>query len=104
MDIRCRKTTCRYNDRLTCRANKIIVDKKLSCLEYCYQEGKGIDVSKLIFERKEPFEPSPYRHNKTLSLMCEAKCLFNKEGHCIANGITVGDSPKHAKCFTFAKP
>ena len=28
MDIRCRKTSCKYNDRQTCQAKEILIGKK----------------------------------------------------------------------------
>jgi hypothetical protein len=104
MDIRCRKTNCRYNDKLTCRAHNINIGQKLICRDYQYMETKGKDFSKKIFEGNEPPSIAPYRHNKNLMLTCSAKCLFNKEGKCIANGITINDSGKIAKCISFAKP
>ena len=104
MDIRCRKTNCRYNDRLTCRAKQIEITKKLVCESYCFCQDKAIDISKKIFESEEPPQVAPYRHNKDLHLDCQALCLFNRNGKCIANGITVGDCQKTAKCITFAKP
>lgn len=104
MDIRCRKTNCRYNDRLTCRAKQIDVSKKTACETFSYAENTQIDISKKIFECDTPPKVAPYRHNKKIDLNCDAKCLFNKDGKCIANGITVGDITKTAKCITFAKP
>lgn len=104
MDIRCRKTNCRFNDKLTCRAHNIDISQKLICRDYQYMETKGKDFSKKIFEGNEPPSIAPYRHNKNLMLTCSAKCLFNKEGKCIANGITINDSGKIAKCISFVKP
>ena len=104
MDIRCRKTNCRYNDRLTCRSKEICIDNKINCKTYSFQEGKGIDISKKIFETPDPPKVAPYRHNKKISLICNAKCLFNQNGKCIANGITLCDNNKSARCITNAKP
>ncbi len=103
MDIRCRKTNCRYNDRLTCRAKEINISEKTICKDYSYTDS-SIDISKKIFESDEPPKVSPYRHNKKITLNCSAKCLFNENGKCIANGITLCDSNKTAKCITFMKP
>jgi len=103
MDIRCRKTNCKYNDRLTCTAEGILVSPKIVCKAYSGVEGKGRDYSKNLFEAPTP-NFAGYRHTKKLSLKCEAKCLFNRDGNCIANGITVNDLDDTAKCITFAKP
>lgn len=104
MDIRCRKTDCRYNDKLTCRAKEIDITNKTVCSSFSYDEDKNLDISKKIFESDTPPEVSPYRHNKKICINCSAKCLFNQQDKCIANGITVGAVPKCAKCITFMKP
>lgn len=104
MDIRCRKTDCRYNDKLTCRAKDIKVSKKTVCEDFSFEEGKELDISKKIFESDTPPKVAPYRHNKKLCIDCDAKCLFNQNNQCIANGITMGDISKCAKCITFMKP
>ncbi len=103
MDIRCRKTNCRYNDKLTCRANQIPISKKLICESYSFKEGSGEDISRKIFSSDNPPQVSPYLHNKKVNLTCEAKCLFNNNGKCIANGITINDCP-NPKCITHMKP
>ena len=105
MDLRCRKTNCKYNKDLTCTAPKISIGKKLNCLDYQNERGKGIkDFSKLIFT-KEPPKVADYRHLKDMCLTCEAPCLFNKSGHCISNGITVNAAlSNEPKCMTFMKP
>ena len=105
MDIRCRKTNCKYNKDLTCMSQKITINKKLECIEFKKEIGKGLkDFSKLIFSENPP-KVADYRHIKDLCLTCQAKCIFNQHNHCIANGITVNAacSPE-PKCMTFMKP
>ena len=46
MDIRCRKTICKYNDRYTCRAKDILVDNKVICSTY----EKGEERTKTLDE------------------------------------------------------
>ena len=75
---------------------------KIVCKQYEGMEGKGRDFSKNLFESPTP-NFAGYRHTKKLTLKCDAKCLFNREGFCIANGITVDDLGD-AKCVTFNKP
>ena len=105
MDLRCRKTGCKYNKDLTCLANQIKISKKLECLKYEYVKGKEIkDFSKKIFSEKPP-KIADYRHIKNICLICDAKCIFNKDNHCLSNGITINAavSPE-PKCMTFMKP
>ena len=105
MDIRCRKTNCKYNKDLTCTSKKITINKKLDCLEYKQEKGKGAkDFSKLIFSDNPP-KVADYRHIKDLCLTCQANCIFNKNNHCIANGITINAAlSNEPRCITFMKP
>lgn len=105
MDLRCRKTNCKFNKDLTCTAKSIEISAKLECKQYVRKVEKGLkDFSKQIFT-DNPFKVADYRHLKDMCLTCKANCLFNKEGHCLANGITVNEtSSKDAKCITFLKP
>jgi hypothetical protein len=55
-----------------------------------------------MFEAGTDFIPANY--NVDTKISCSAKCLFNKDNVCVANGITVmGDSDKEASCLTFVK-
>lgn len=105
MDIRCRKTNCKYNKDLTCTAKNITISNRLDCLAFESEKGKGIkDFSKLIFTENPP-KVANYRHIKDLCLHCDAKCIFNKDHHCISNGITINTAvSKDPKCITFMKP
>lgn len=105
MDLRCRKTNCKYNKNLTCLAPNITISQKLECLEYQNEKGKGTkDFSKLIFSENPP-KVTDYRHLKNMCLTCNAPCLFNKDGKCISNGITVNAAMQNEpKCMTFLKP
>jgi len=105
MDLRCRKTSCKFNKDLTCQAKSISISSNLVCRQYVRREGKELkDFSKQIFT-ENPFKVADYRRINDMNLTCKAICLFNKEGRCLANGITVNDSSsKEAKCITFLKP
>ena len=105
MDIRCRKTNCKYNKDLTCLAKKLSISEKLVCLEYKNEKDKGIkDFSQLIFTSTPP-KVADYRHLKDICLSCKAKCLFNNNTRCMSNGITVNSAlSDHPKCMTFIKP
>ena len=105
MDLRCRKTNCLYNKDLTCQAKNIKITNKLVCETFKRDPKKqGTDFSKLIFSENPP-RVADYKHLKSFCLTCEAKCLFNKDCHCISNGITVNPvSTDTPKCITFMKP
>ncbi len=100
MDIRCRKQKCKYNDHFTCKAKNICVSKNAICIRYEEDVDKDIiDTSKDIFNRTPIY--SPQRDSKTIKIACQAKCLLNKDGQCIANGITINDYRKKPYCMTF---
>ena len=121
MDIRCRKTTCEFNNNHTCIAKEITIDKKICCASYVLAEeirgvendkqGTGnhkkvIDTTKGMSDKdvvnlktedyskkmfKKPQKNAPFRNRKTINIDCKADCLFNENGICRANGITVND-------------
>ena len=103
MDIRCRKTYCKYNDRYTCRANEILVDKKVSCstFEKDADNSDVKDVTMHLFEQTPDF--APQRDSKALKIRCEANCLFNHNGLCVSNGITLNSIKETPYCISFLK-
>ena len=105
MDLRCRKTNCKFNQNLTCTARDVKISDKTVCMDYKYEKGKGDDdFSKMIFTKETP-KIADYKHLKDTCLKCDAKCLFNRDTRCIANGITVNMSANDTpKCMTFMKP
>lgn len=105
MDLRCRKTGCKFNKDLTCLAESVKIGGRGDCKTFEEKKGKEIkDFSSLIFSQNPP-KVADYRHLKDMALVCEMKCLFNKNGHCIANGITINSAVlPQPKCITFMKP
>ena len=105
MDLRCRKTGCKYNCDLTCMAKSVSINKKFICETYEEDKYKEKDFSSLIFSDTPP-KIADYRHLKDICLRCDAKCLFSKQNRCIANGITINSAltPDTPKCITFMKP
>ena len=104
MDLRCRKTNCKYNKGLTCLAQKVNISIKNECKTFCSNGEEEKDFSKQIFSQSPP-KVEDYRHLDDVNLVCNAKCLFNRSGHCTANGITVNSTPTPMpKCITFMKP
>ena len=102
MDLRCRKTNCKYNNNLTCKANNIEITNKMVCSKYQKEANKNIDISKHIFDSESPFI-ADYKHLKVFNLQCNCDCLFNKDGKCISNGITINELNEKPKCISYAK-
>lgn len=102
MDIRCRKTSCRFNDRYTCKANGICISQNVVCEQFIRGEEKGDDKTKRLFTETPPTY-APQRDSKTITIKCKAHCLFNKDGDCVANGITVNDLKNKPYCVTYLR-
>lgn len=101
MDIRCRKTECGKNCKYTCRAKSIYISKNMICETYVHQEGKQPDTSRSMFEVAPEY--APMRDSKTLRIDCSAVCIFNEDGKCSANGITVNSLKEKPYCITYVK-
>ena len=102
MDIRCRKTTCFYNDRFTCKAKEILVDGKVICSTFKEDNTKTVpDTTAKLFERTPDF--APQRDSKALKIVCKADCLFNRNGKCVSNGITLNAIKEKPFCISFLK-
>lgn len=103
MDIRCRKTSCVYNDCYTCKAKKILIKKNCECEKYQLDADKPVvDKTRKIFSDNPP-KYAPQRDSKTLKIDCRAHCLFNDNGKCVANGITLNDIKEKPLCITFLR-
>ena len=101
MDIRCRKQDCKYNDRFTCRANSLLVNKVGDCEVYEKTEKEVVDTSKKLFSEIPKY--APQRDVKHFKIECNAPCILKKEGRCIANGITINDWQEKPVCMTIVK-
>ena len=101
MDIRCRKTSCRFNKGQTCMAHFVEIGETTICKSFI--RGKEeIDFSKNMFEVAPEFSNS--RNIKQVNLKCEKHgCLFNQNCRCSANGITILDEKNKPECGTFIK-
>ena len=102
MDIRCRKTSCKFNDKYTCKAKAILVKKSGECNTYEHGDKPPVDKTKWIFTDTPP-EYAPQRDSATIDIGCNAHCLFNHDGKCVANGITLNDLKEKPFCVTFLK-
>ena len=103
MDIRCRKGLCKYNDRFICTAKGIVVDQEVVCSMYEKDESKDNvqDVTKNIFDKEHDF--APQRDSKALEIKCRADCLFNHNGQCVSNGITLNSIKERPYCVSYLK-
>ncbi len=105
MDIKCRKTSCKYNNSYTCVAKGIDISTAVECATFQPDTTKKAeDFSKNMFETDvETYANS--RHIKDVDLFCQVgQCLFNRSGKCNANGITVLDEGEgKTSCGTFIK-
>lgn len=103
MDLRCNKTNCKHNKCYGCKAKEVHIAKNTDCKTYDRNPEKTAD--KLQDVSRDMFEFAPeiasYRHDDKMNIKCNAKCLFNKNGNCNANGITVIEGKKDGKCGTF---
>ncbi len=102
MDIRCRKTSCKFNDKYTCKAKAILVKQNVECGKYEKGDKPPVDKTKWIFSDTPP-EYAPQRDSATIDIGCKAHCLFNRDGKCVANGITLNDLKEKPLCVTFLK-
>lgn len=103
MDIRCRRTLCEHNKGHTCFAGFVDVNNHAVCKSFEKDNQKDEvkkDFTKNMFEKTPEYEN--FRHIKNVRLKCDAtRCLFNSNGRCRANGITVVDDHEKSRCASF---
>lgn len=92
VDLKCKCTTCRFNNKSNCTASDIQVGRNTSCFSYMEKRSNNAEFSDEIIQ---PLV------RKSTDVNCSAKCSFAKNGICIANGITVGNIENNATCETF---
>ena len=103
MDLRCDKTNCKHNCKYCCTAKKVHIAANTDCKTYDRDfkknENNLQDVSKDMFEVAPDI--AGFSHNDKLKVACHAKCVFNRNGFCNANGITILENNKVGFCGTF---
>ena len=106
MDLKCKKMNCVNNDGCACTKKKIHIDRKCECADYKLSndldDKQRQDISKNMFEVAP--ELHPFRHNKDMDIECSADCLFNSEGKCHSNGISVMNCKHSGVCITNIEP
>ncbi len=90
-DLKCKRQGCVYNENCNCTAKDVMVGSTTECKTY-------VDSGKTK-NQKDKIAQTPTRKNVHVS--CDAKCLFNKECKCKANGISVMTNDNKPECCTF---
>lgn len=97
-DLKCGLRACKHNRGYCCCAKQIDVAQNTDCKSY------EPDSSRLAsgFEAADELARADYSVDTAVS--CQADCLFNKAGKCVANGITVSADPTSAaSCLSYVK-
>ena len=103
MDLKCRKTSCVYNDHFTCTAKNIAISYHLLCDTYKDDPYKKVrDTSRCMFDEAPSY--APHRAKQHMRIACGARCLFNEQGTCTANGLTINSIEDSPFCMTHLKP
>lgn len=103
MDLKCRKTTCKYNNHYSCTAKNIAIAGELECRSFELDANKRVkDTSRCMFEEVPSY--ATYREKKNMRVACSAKCLFNEQGVCVANGLTINSVKDFPYCITHINP
>lgn len=102
MDLKCRKLNCLHNDTYSCTRDEIKVDKNCVCKSF--EKAEKLDKKQKQNISKTMFEVAPdmhaYRHIKNVEISCDAHCLFNCNGKCHSNGISVDEEGRSPTCIT----
>ena len=106
MDLKCKKMDCKHNDCCACMSRAIKIARNCECATFekadKLDKKQNQDISRDMFEVAPDIHP--FRHNRTMSIECGAECLFNKEGICKANGISVMNGKTAGVCITNIEP
>lgn len=79
-DLKCKRKTCVFNKNSNCTSKRVDVTKNTECKTY--KPSNEAEVGEV-----EKIGQPPIRKN--IEVGCKAKCIFNNECICSANGITV---------------
>jgi len=94
IDLKCKCTNCHFNHYCNCEADKILVTNGTSCDSFKLKHGSHVEFADEILE---PL----VRHSTDVE--CHAKCVFNHDNTCVANGITVSPHGTYAECESFLR-
>ena len=106
MDLKCKKMDCKHNDGCACMSKKISICTNCEC--GTYEKTDNLDKTQMQDISRDMFEVAPdlhpFRHNKEVYIECSAECLFNKNGKCKSNGISVMNGSNAGVCITNIEP
>ena len=106
MDLKCKKMNCKFNEGCACMSRSILIARNCECSTFEMADNlddtQRQDISKDMFEVAP--ELHPFRHNRDVSIECDAECLFNKNGKCKSNGISVMNGKNRGVCITNIEP
>lgn len=95
-DLKCGLKACRFNRGYCCCSKEIEVNASADCTTYAPDERKRT----ADFEAGSDFTKADYSVDTAVA--CDADCVFNGGGKCVANGITVmREEETPAACLTF---
>ena len=108
MDLKCKKMVCKYNDSCSCMSKHIKIARNCECATFERAKDEELDDKQHQDISRDMFEVAPdihpFRHNRTMSIECGADCLFNKDGICKSNGISVMNGRVSGVCITNIQP
>ena len=106
MDLKCKKMNCKFNNCYACMSKGINISANCECGTFEKSENlteqQRQDISRDMFETAPDIHP--FRHSRNISIECAADCLFNKDGLCKANGISVMNGKYSGVCITNIEP
>ena len=80
VDLKCFKEDCRYNKSCNCHAKGIDINNITTCSTFEHSQNPH--------KHEEDRIPQALVRHNTIT-RCNTCCLFNNDGKCTANGITI---------------
>ena len=99
-DLICMTSNCTHCTLNRCGAGIINVAKNGVCSTRCRRDGGVLSQSYADMEASS--ELSPVKETE-VSVQCDAKCIYNRDYKCHAEGITLEDGIFATRCATKTK-
>ena len=98
-DLRCSLNNCAHNKGYMCHARRIDVTEEADCGTYKPTSERTSDDNIMFEAGMEGFS----QRVDGVDVACEAcSCVFNKDEHCVANGISVISEAREPVCASYA--
>lgn len=94
VDLKCKCVQCCHNSHCNCKADLIRIKHDTKCSTFEEADTKPTPEE----YADEIFQPLI---RQDVDVTCDANCLFNTRGKCVANGITVMHEHGKINCSTF---